>query len=209
MLMAWSLVLSVFLSGVSLSIDAFAVSVCDGMVYQNLKKRNGVLIPVTFGFFQAVMPITGFYVGMAFLNYIDAFDHWIAFALLLIIGGKMIFDGFKELYAKEVQEIKIKKFSIGEVLVQGVATSIDALAVGFSLNSMLEDIGGNTQLWAWLSVISIGLITFAISLGGLFIGLNAGKLFKKKASIAQIVGGIVLMLIGIKIVLSGYGIINF
>lgn len=209
MLMAWSLVLSVFLSGVSLSIDAFAVSVCDGMVYQNLKKRNGVLIPLTFGLFQALMPIIGFYVGMAFLNYIDAFDHWIAFALLLIIGGKMIFDGIKELRAKEEQEVKIKKFSIAEVLVQGVATSIDALAVGFSLNSMLEGVGGNTQLWAWLSVIAIGVITFAISLGGLLIGVKAGKLFKKKASIAQIIGGVVLILIGIKIVLGGYGIINF
>ncbi|MDE6597916.1 MAG: manganese efflux pump MntP family protein [Clostridia bacterium] len=207
--MAWSLVLSVFLSGVSLSIDAFAVSVCDGMVYQNLKKRNGVLIPLTFGLFQALMPIIGFYVGMAFLNYIDAFDHWIAFALLLIIGGKMIFDGIKELRAKEEQEVKIKKFSIAEVLVQGVATSIDALAVGFSLNSMLEGVGGNTQLWAWLSVIAIGVITFAISLGGLLIGVKAGKLFKKKASIAQIIGGVVLILIGIKIVLGGYGIINF
>ena len=209
MLMAWSLVLSVFLSGISLSIDAFAVSVCDGMIYQNLRKRNGVLIPLTFGLFQAIMPIIGFYVGMAFLSYIDAFDHWIAFALLLAIGGKMIFDGIKELRAKEEQEVKIKKFSIAEVLVQGVATSIDALAVGFSLNAMLEGVGGNTQLWAWLCVIAIGIITFIISLGGLLIGIKAGKLFKKKASIAQIIGGVVLILIGVKIVLGGYGIINF
>ncbi len=207
--MVWSLILSVFLSGVSLSIDAFAVSVCDGMIYQNLKKRNGVLIPLTFGVFQALMPIIGFYVGMAFLHYIDAYDHWIAFGLLVIIGGKMIFDGIKDLRAKDEKEIKIKKFSFVEVLAQGVATSIDALAVGFSLNSMLEGVGGNTHLWAWISVLAIGLITFAISLGGLIIGIKAGKLFKKKASVAQIIGGAVLILIAVKIVLGGYGIINF
>ncbi len=205
--MVWSVLLSVILSGISLAMDAFAVSICDGMVYRNLNKRKGVTIPLTFGFFQALMPIIGFYVGMLFLEQIEAFDHWIAFALLLFIGGKMIFDGIKELRSTE-EEIKPKQFSYVEVLVQGVATSIDALAVGFSLNAMLAPLG-NVNLWVWISVAIIGIITFAISLGGLVIGVKVGKLFRKKASIAEIVGGAVLILIAVKIVLQSYGVIPF
>ena len=201
--MTVGILLSVILSGVSLAMDAFAVSICDGMVYRNLNKRKGVLIPLTFGVFQAIMPIIGFYVGLAFsrIDVFDEFDHWIAFALLFIIGAKMVYDGAKELRAKE-EEPKIKEFSFPEVLVQGVATSIDALFVGFSLNSMLEGVG-NVQLWAWISVCIIGVVTFAISLVGLIAGVNFGKLFRKKASIAEIVGGIVLIGIGLKILIEG------
>lgn len=199
--MTFGVILSIFLSGISLSMDAFAVSICDGMIYRNLNKRKGVLIPLTFGVFQAVMPIIGFYVGLAFLEYIESFDHWIAFALLLIIGGKMVFDGIKELRTPE-EELKVKKFSFGEVFVQGIATSIDALAVGFSLNAMLEGID-SVQLWAWISVCIIGLTTFIISLIGLIIGVKVGKLFKKKASVAEIIGGLVLVAIGLKILIEG------
>lgn len=201
------MILQVFLSGASLSMDAFAVSICDGMVYRDLNKRKAAAIPLTFGLFQALMPIIGFYVGMAFMQYIEAFDHWLAFAILLLIGGKMIFDGIRELRSPE-EELKPKKFSFTEVLVQGVATSIDALAVGFSLNTMLSGVG-NVQLWAWVSVCIIGIITFAISLCGMLIGIKVGKLFKKKASVAEIIGGAVLILIAVKIVLQSYGIINF
>lgn len=215
--MVWSFILSVILSGVSLAMDAFAVSVCDGMVYRNMSKRKAVLIPLTFGVFQAVMPIVGFYIGMAFSQFdvFDQFDHWIAFALLLIIGGKMIFDGIKELRAKE-EEIKVKEFSFPAVLVQGVATSIDALFVGFTLNSLIkpvtdafEGVLANSQIWAWISVGIIGVLTFVIALVGLLLGVNVGKLFKKKAGVAEIIGGAVLILIAVKIVLNGYGIINF
>ncbi len=187
--------------------DAFAVSICDGMVYRDLTKRKAVIMPLTFGLFQALMPIIGFYVGMAFMQYIEAFDHWIAFAILLIIGGKMILDGIKELRSEE-KEVTPKKFSITEVLIQGVATSIDALAVGFSLNTML---GGadNVQLWAWCSVLIIGLTTFIISLAGVVFGIKVGKLFRKKASVAEIIGGAVLILIAVKIVLESYGLIGF
>jgi len=181
--------------------DAFAVSICDGMVYRNLTKRKGILIPTTFAVFQAVMPIIGFYIGLVCIDYIDAFDHWIAFLLLLFIGGKMIYDGVTELRSKD-EEVKLKKFSFSEVLVQGVATSIDALAVGFSFNSMLSGVN-NVQLWAWISVCIIGVITFAITLGGLVIGIRVGKLFRKKACIAEIVGGAVLIGIGLKILIEG------
>lgn len=197
------ILLSVFLAGVSLAMDAFAVSICDGMVYQNLNKRKGVLIPLTFGLFQAIMPIIGFYIAMAFqqIEVFDKVDHWIAFVLLLIIGGKMIFDGIKEIRKKD-EEIHVKKFSFVEVLVQGVATSIDALFVGFSLNALLGDVTP-IQLWAWISVLAIGIITFIISLIGLIIGVKVGQLFKKKVSIAEIIGGVVLIGIGLKILIEG------
>ncbi len=119
--MLWTLILSVFLSGVSLSMDAFAVSVCDGMVYRNVTKRKAVLIPLTFGIFQAVMPIIGFYISMAFrqIEVFDSIDHWIAFALLLIIGGKMIFDGAKDLRKKEDEELKPKNFFNGKCSCSG------------------------------------------------------------------------------------------
>lgn len=202
--MIFGLIVSVILIGVSLSMDAFAVSVCDGMVYTDLTKGKTAAIPVTFGLFQALMPILGFYVGLSFLNLIDAYDHWVAFALLLFIGGKMIFDGIKALRKKDCEPITPKKFSVPEVLVQGVATSIDALAVGFSLNAMIEGVSQNVVLWAWISVIIIGCTTFIISLIGVLIGKKAGSLFNSKASVAQIAGGIVLILIGVKIVLGAY-----
>lgn len=205
--MTFGIILQILLSGASLSMDAFAVSICDGMVYRDLNKPKTAAIPVTFGLFQALMPIIGFYVGMAFMQYIEAFDHWLAFAILLIIGGKMIFDGAREMRSPE-EELKPKQFSFAEVLVQGVATSIDALAVGFSLNTMLSGVG-NVQLWAWISVAIIGMITFTISLFGVTIGVRVGKLFRKKASVAEIIGGAVLILIAVKIVLQSYGIINF
>lgn len=208
--MVAALIISVLLSAISLAMDAFAVSVCDGMVYRNLNKRKGVLIPLTFGLFQAGMPIIGFYVGMAFRQFekFDVYDHWIAFVLLAIIGGKMIYDGVKELKGKESEEIKPKNFSYPNVLLQGVATSIDALFVGFTLNAMIGELTP-MQLWAWTSVAIIGVVTFIISLIGLIIGVKVGQLFKRKASVAEIVGGIILILIAVKIVLGGYGIINF
>lgn len=207
--MLWGIIVAVILSGISLAMDAFAVSICDGMVYRNLTKGKAVIMPTVFGVFQAVMPIIGFYIGMAF-SQIDAFDkvdHWIAFALLFIIGGKMIYDGIKELRAKE-EELKIKQFSLPEVLVQGVATSIDALFVGFSLNTMLEevttlDVLNSVQAWAWISVSIIGVITFVISLIGVIIGVKVGQLFRKKACIAEIIGGVVLIGIALKILIEG------
>lgn len=197
------LIFAVILSGISLSVDAFAVSVCDGMVYRNMKKRTAVLIPLTFGFFQAAMPIIGFYVGLAFLSFIDGFDHWIAFGLLVAIGGKMVVDGIKELREKEAKTemCEGKKFFYPTILLQGVATSIDALAVGFSINALISGFATNVVLLAWICVCIIGLITFCISLAGLVIGVKVGQVVRKQASVAQIIGGIVLVLIAIKIVL--------
>ena len=202
--MTVALFFTIFISGLTLAVDAFAVSVTDGMVYQNLSRKKAVIIPLTFGVFQAAMPILGFYVswGLSQIKIIEEVDHWIALVLLVFIGGKMIFDGIKELRSPE-EEAKPKQFSLSEVLVQGVATSIDALAVGFTFNVMFQ---GVTQihLWAWISVLIIGVTTFLISLGGLMIGIRVGQLFRKKACIAEIIGGIILILIGIKIVVGAY-----
>lgn len=207
--MTVALFFTIFILGLTLAIDAFAVSVTDGMVFQNLTNKKAILIPLTFGVFQAIMPIIGFYVswGLSQIKIIEEVDHWIALALLLFIGGKMAVDGIKELRAP-AEEVRPKYFSVGEVLVQGVATSIDALAVGFTFKVMLE---GVTQLhlWAWISVMIIGVTTFLISLGGLNIGIRVGRLFKKKASIAAIIGGIILILIGIKIVVGSYVALPF
>lgn len=204
------LIISVLLSGVSLAIDAFAVSVCDGMVFRNLNKVKAVSIPLTFGIFQAIMPIIGFYIGTLFAQFekFDLYDHWIAFALLAILGGKMIFDGIKDLKSKKAEEIEVKNFSYVNVLIQGVATSIDALFFGFTLNTIIGGLSP-VQTWAWISVTIIGVITFIISLTGVIIGIRVGKLFKEKASVATIVGGAILILLAVKMVLSGYGLLPF
>lgn len=192
--------------------DAFAVSICDGMVYRNITKRKGLLIPLTFGIFQALMPIIGFYIGFGFQQFaiFDSIDHWIGFVLLVIIGGKMVYDGIKELRANDENDRELKSFSIPTILLQGVATSIDALFVGFTFNTLLNvEFVSNIHLWAWIAVAIIGLVTFIISLIGLIIGNRFGKLFQKKACVAEIIGGVVLVLLGVKMVLSGYGIISF
>ncbi len=199
----WILVLQIALIGVSLSMDALAVSITDGMCYRNLKKSNGVTIPLTFGIFQAIMPLAGYFLGTLFLQYIDAYDHYVAFGLLLIIGGKMVLDGIKELRTPP-GEIKEKKFFYPEVLLQGVATSIDALAVGLTIGTMLENysIANPNVTVIWLVAI-IGVITFAISTVGVVLGVKIGKLLKNKACIAEIIGGAVLIGIGIKILVEG------
>ena len=202
--MTWVLVLEIFLIGISLAMDAFAVSVTDGLCYHNLTKRKGVFIPATFALFQAVMPLIGFFIafglGQAFKQTFDEIDHWIAFILLFLIGAKMIFDAIKEFRSPE-EEIQKKQFSIVEVLIQGVATSIDALFVGvsFAATDGLKESIPNVLI----SVLIIGCTTFIISLVGLLIGVKVGDILKKKAGITEIIGGIVLIGIGLKILIQG------
>lgn len=202
--MTWVLVLEIFLIGISLAMDAFAVSVTDGLCYHNLTKRKGVFIPATFALFQAVMPLIGFFIafglGQAFKQTFDEIDHWIAFIILFLIGAKMIFDAIKEFRSPE-EEIQKKQFSIAEVLIQGVATSIDALFVGvsFATTDGLKESIPNVLI----SVLIIGCTTFIISLVGLLIGVKVGDILKKKAGITEIIGGIVLIGIGLKILIQG------
>ena len=204
MALTWVLVLEVFLIGLSLSMDAFAVSVMDGLCYRNLTKVKGATIPLAFGLFQAVMPLIGYFVafglGQAFEEIFDKIDHWIAFVLLAIIGGKMIYDAIKQLRSKE-EEIKEKKYSVPEVLVQGVATSIDALFVGVSFAA--TEGFKNSIPNVLVGVAIIGVTTFAISLAGVLIGVKIGNVLKNKSGIATLIGGLVLIGIGLKILIEG------
>ena len=199
--MNWLLILQIVLFGVSLALDAFAVSITDGMCYNNMNKGKAVTIPITFGIFQAAMPLAGYFLVVLFANAIkgfDLYDHYVGFGILLIIGGKMVFDGIKELRATE-GEVKVKKYSYPEVLLQGLATSIDALAVGVTMGAM--DGINNLNIFGYVGII--GGITFVISLVGIIIGVKIGKLFKNKTGIAEILGGLVLVGIGIKILVEG------
>jgi putative Mn2+ efflux pump MntP len=198
----WLVILEVFLIGVSLSMDAFAVSITDGMCYGDLNKRKGLSIPLTFGIFQAVMPAIGYLIYTLFatnLSVIETVSPYVSFGLLLIIGGKMVLDGVKEGRSPS-EEVKIKKYSFGEVFIQGISTSIDALAVGITLGSISPII---TLTTVWWFVGLIGVTTFVISLVGLLIGKGIGTLIKNKSFIAEIIGGLVLIGIGLKILIEG------
>jgi putative Mn2+ efflux pump MntP len=172
--------------------DAFATSIVDGLRYGKATKRHGVFVALTFGLFQGLMPLIGFFLGSLFISYIEAYDHWVAFGLLLLIGGFMIFEGIKGIVKPEA--IQEKEFSWKEVLFQGVATSIDALAVGITLSALSIFI-------VWDSLVITG-VTFLMCLLGFFLGKEISKLFKGKVSIANIIGGTILILIGVTIVIE-------
>lgn len=181
--------LFLILIAVSLSLDAFSVSICDGMVIEmNLKRR--LFIAGTFGIMQGVMPLIGYFVGSLFVDYIKPYDGILSFAVLFIIGLKMIIDAVRN----RKETCPATKFSVPSILLQGVATSIDALAVGVSLLTM------NTIIWIDVSVIAA--VTFGLSLLALFFGEKLIGLFRGRTYIAEIVGGSVLILIGLKLLLE-------
>lgn len=183
---------TVFLTGIGLSMDAFAVAICKGLKMQKLNYKQMGLIALFFGGFQALMPLIGWALGRSFKTYIEEFDHWIAFALLLFIGGKMAIESFKD----EDEDCGCK-FDIKELLILAIATSIDALAVGIAF--ALKDIN------IFFSITIIGIVTFLLALVGVFIGHKFGAVYKSKA---ELVGGIILILIGVKILLEDLGILT-
>ncbi len=183
------------LIAVGLSMDAFAVSVCKGLASGKLGLRHYLLIGAWFGGFQALMPALGYLLGSTFEDYITSFDHWIAFALLSLIGGNMIKEGF----SKEEEGAGGDSFSFKTMIVLAVATSIDALAVGITF-ALLPDVN------IIAAVSFIGVITFILSGVGLKVGNIFGLKYKSKAEIA---GGAILVLMGVKILLEHLGIINF
>lgn len=183
---------SLVLTSLSLGSDAFCVSVSDGLVYENIKKKQMVFIAIIFAILQGCMPIIGYYSGMAFYDFIKDVDHWIAFGILLLLGLKMIIEGINGLKKREIQVVK--KFSYKEVAIQGVATSIDALVMGFAFIT--------STIHILINALFITTITFGMCMVGLFLGKNILKLLKGKVEIATIVGGIVLILIGTKILLE-------
>ena len=175
------------LIAIGLSMDAFAVSVTNGLCYRNVKFKWTLGMGLCFGLFQGAMPTIGYFLGSAFADYISALDHYIALILLGFIGGKMIFDGIKS--RNEDIEQTGSAMNLGILLVQGIATSIDALAVGVSF-AMLPDI--NIVIAAGF----IAMVTFILSIAAVFIGKKFGSLLNNKA---QIIGGLILVAIGIKI----------
>lgn len=188
--------LEIFLIGIGLSADAFSVAVCKGLNMRKLNLKHTYIIALFFGGFQAIMPLIGYLLGTNFADYIEAFDHWIAFVLLGFIGGKMAIEAIRD--KDDDEEEKTDVLKIGELTVMAIATSIDALAVGITFAFLKVNI--------LLSVLLIGVTTFALSLGGVLIGNKFGAKYKSKAELA---GGIILVLIGVKILLEHLGIINF
>lgn len=189
----------ILLIGLGVSADAFAVSMCKGVEMKKIIWKYALLIALFFGGFQMIMPLIGWGAGSLFQKYITEFDHWIAFGLLLLLGGKMIYDGiFDKDEKKEGEEDKPLKLGLATLLVMAIATSIDALAVGVTFAFLSVNI--------WLAVGIIGATTFAFSLIGVFIGVKVGDKFKNKA---EILGGVILILLGVKILLEHLGVINF
>ena len=182
-----------FLIAVGLSMDAFAVSVCKGLSVQKLEKKHMALVGLYFGGFQMLMPLIGYLLGSQFESLITSIDHWIAFVLLGLIGGNMIREAIKN----ETEKLD-DSFSVRTMLPLAVATSIDALAMGVTFAFL--------QVQIVPAVCFIGVITFLFSAAGLKVGNIFGAKFKQKA---ELLGGIVLVLMGIKILLEHLGILNF
>lgn len=179
-----------FLIAVGLSMDAFAVAICKGLSVKKVTVKHGLIVGAYFGGFQAGMPLLGYLLGSSFAKYIEAFDHWVAFVLLGIIGFNMIRE------SREQGEEVNASFGLKAMLPMAVATSIDALAVGISFAFMRVQIG-----WA---VLFIGVITFTLSAIGVKLGNHFGAKYKSKA---ELFGGVVLILLGTKILLEHLGIL--
>lgn len=175
-----------------LSMDAFAVSITNGMCSRSVSVGKSLFVAFTFGVFQAVMPLIGFLTGYLFYAQIQAVDHWIAFGLLAFLGGKLILEGYREKSEADMEcSVDQKNLSVKQILLQGIATSIDALAVGIGLSVIQADV--------FVSVSVIGIITFLVCLPAMTIGKKFGTILNDKA---QFLGGIILISIGIKILLS-------
>jgi len=208
--MTFEIIIEIILLGIALSMDAFAVSVTDGLTYSDINKKKSFFIAGVFGFMQALMPLIGFFLveGISSIVGEAGGDNagkimsdvvsWIAFTLLLIIGTKMLIEGIKNI-KKLPEEKESKLFSYKEVIYFGFATAIDALGTGVALHSGLSN---NYTIWIHVSIIMI--ITFTISLIGLFLGNRITKLLKGKFEITQIIGGIILIILAIWIILSHY-----
>lgn len=208
--MSVAIFLQIVLLGVALSMDAFAVSITDGLVYTDINKKKSFFIAGLFGFMQALMPLIGFWLveiitiivgdagGEKAGKIMSDIVSWVAFALLIFIGGKMIIEGIVSL-KKPQEEKEEKNFSYKEVIYFGFATAIDALGTGVALHSGLSN---NYTIWLHVSIIMV--ITFIISLIGLFLGHQIEKLLKGKYEITSIIGGIILIALAVWVIVSHY-----
>lgn len=180
------------LLAVGLSMDAFAVSICKGLKMQKIDKKYTALIAFFFGGFQALMPLIGWILGRQFERYITSIDHWVAFILLLLIGGNMVWESFKQ-----EEDNSCLSCDIRELFLLAIATSIDALAIGITFAFL--------KVAILPAVVCIGTTTFLFSIGGVVVGNQFGIRYKNKAELA---GGIILILIGFKILLEHLGILG-
>ena len=188
--------IELFLLGVGLSMDAFAVSVCKGLAMKKATLKSQMTCGLWFGGFQALMPLIGFFLGAMFADAIKSFDHWIAFGLLALIGANMLKEALEK--GCDCCEEHDADMSVKTMFVMAVATSIDALAVGISLA-----MAGDVNIWAAIALI--GVTTCVLSALGVKIGNIFGSRYEKKAEFA---GGVILILLGLKILLEHMGIIG-
>ena len=187
-------IISLLAISVALSMDAFSVSICKGLATKQFSFKTALLCGLWFGGFQALMPLIGYFLGAQFEHLITAFDHWIAFGLLLIIGINMIREALSD--DDEEEESSSCDCGFKTMLMMAIATSIDALAVGVSFAFLKVKI--------WFSVMIIGITTFLFS----FVGVRIGNIFGSRYSkIAEMTGGIILIILGVKILLEHLGVI--
>ena len=180
-------IISIIFIAFGLAMDAFAVSVTSGLIIKHLRINNALKIAVFFGAFQAIMPLIGWSAGLSFRDFISGVDHWIAFGLLSIIGCKMVYESSK----MGSNEKKIDPLNLYVLFILSIATSIDALAVGLSLSFLNVPIA--------LPAIIIGIVTFLLSVFGVYFGNRFGHYFERKI---EIIGGLILIGIGIKILIE-------
>ena len=184
-------VLEILLIAIGLAMDAFAVSICKGLSMKKMCWKKALIVGLYFGIFQALMPVIGYFLGATFENLVTQVDHWIAFALLTFIGINML----KEAFAKN-EENHNDSVDFKTMAILAIATSIDALAIGITFAFL--------QVKMLLAILMIGIITFAICVIGVKIGNEFGDKYERKA---ETVGGLILILMGIKILLEHLGII--
>ena len=184
--------IELLLIAVGLSMDAFAVSICKGLSVQKVKPKHAACVSLYFGGFQALMPLIGYFLGSSLKSLIEAYDHWIAFVLLALIGANMIREAFSE------EETQNDSFSFRTMFMMAIATSIDALAVGVTFAFLDVNL--------LFAVLFIGVTTFALSAAGVRIGNVFGVRYKARAELA---GGIILILLGCKILAEHMGWLTF
>ena len=208
--MTFEILIQIFFLGVGLSMDAFSVALTDGLTYSDINKKKSFFIAGVFGFMQALMPLIGFWLvelveriagdvageeaGIVAAKVVV----WLAFGLRLFIGGKMLIESIIEI-RKPREEKEPKKFSYKEVIFYGFATAVDALAAGVTMHA-----GLSTNVTVWLHVSMILVLTFSISLVGLFLGKQIMKILKGKYEISGIIGGIILILLAVWVIVSHY-----
>ena len=187
--------IELLLIAVGLSMDAFSVSICKGLTTKKFSWRMALICGLWFGGFQVLMPIIGYFLGAQFQEMIEAYDHWIAFGLLFLIGANMIREA---VWGQKEESESSGALTFKTMFLLAIATSIDALAVGVTFACI--------QVRLWSSVVSIGITTFLFSILGVKIGHLFGSKYEKSAGV---VGGIILIIIGLKILLEHLGIISF